>query len=58
MVNPYRTDANVTEAEGLNLWNKATKGIDVEDRYALSQAGIYGFKEALYEDNSVFWSHS
>ena len=54
MANPYRADIDVNTVEGRKLWNKATGGLPVDERYDLSQEGIADFKEALDEANNEF----
>ena len=44
----------MADAKGRKLWNKATKGLDSDDRYDLFQSEIYDFKEATGETNSIF----
>ena len=47
----------MADAKGRKLWNKATKGLDSDDRYDLFQSEIYDFKETTGETNSIFFSH-
>ena len=54
MANPYRADIDINTAEGRKLWNKVTKGLDLDDHYDLLQEKIHDFKEALDEANSKF----
>ena len=55
MANPYRAGTlDVNTVEGRKLWNKATAGLSIGDRYDLSQEKISDFKEALDEVNNKF----
>ena len=54
MENPYYIDIDINTVEERKLQNKATKGLDLDDCYNLSQEKIHNFKEALDEANSEF----
>ena len=52
MDNLCRAEIDMAKAQGRQLWRRATKGLNVDDRCDLSQAGACNFKESLDEPNS------
>ena len=56
MANPFRGDIDVTTDRGFKLWEKATKGLPVDELYDMLQGKIKEFKAGVDEAcNRLHW---